>query len=98
MASKVYVGTIGTILDIDTLIASGTLSTASAVAIKVKKPDNSVDTWPATQVNETSLLRHIFVGGDLSVKGKYKIQAAVTLNGHEILGETVILPVYEAFD
>ena len=90
---KVYMGDIGTEIVVDCGVD---VSAAATPALKVKKPDSSTATWPATVV-ESNKLRHITVAGDLDQAGKYLIQPDVNLPTWDGLGETVELTVYPAF-
>lgn len=98
MHGKLYKGTVGTAIDVDTLLPVAILASASSVDIKVKKPDGTIVTWNASIVSNTSVIRHILAANEIDLNGKYSLQANVTLNGNAILGDTTILPVFNNFE
>lgn len=91
--SKVYVGDIGTQIILD---CGQDISAATARSIEVRKPDGSVISWPAVASGATAISFTTAVG-TLDAKGKWLLQAKVTLGSGTWLGETAALTVYAAF-
>lgn len=92
--SKVYVGMTGLRIRVDTGID---LSSASKVALKVRKPSGVEEEWIGF-ANRT-YIEYDVQSGDLDETGFYKIQAYVELPGNIVLyGETDGIYVYEQFD
>ena len=90
--SKIYVGDVGTEIILDCGVD---LTTATSVAIKVKKPSTTQSvTWAATVLSPNSI-RYITSTGDINVSGLYKLQAIVSMPGWSGAGETVELYVSE---
>jgi len=50
-----------------------------------------------TVAGETKYLRHFTVAGDLDQKGRYRIQAYLSISGWTGRGETATFKVYDAF-
>jgi hypothetical protein len=91
--STVYVGDTGTEIKLDTLVD---LSLASVVSIEVKKPDNSIVSWPGTKV-ETSKIKYVTLANTLNLPGNWKLQAKATLPSGSWTGATVVLRVLPLF-
>ena len=83
----VYAGDIGTEFRLDTELD---LTTATLVAIKVKKPDGSTDTWTGT-VYDTTKVKYVTVAEDIpdDLPGTYQLQAYVEIGGFEGCGDIV---------
>ena len=92
MTAKVYVGDVGTAIELDTTVD---ISGASSVAIEVKKPDGTTATWSGTVTGTgNTKIRYVTTTGDIDQAGIYFLQAAVTsLSGFTGRGETVRLHV-----
>ena len=93
MADKVYVGDVGTIIDVD---CGEVLTTATGQSLKVRKPNGAEVVWTATIA--TNSLRHTIIAGDVDIAGTYLIQPYLTLSGWTGRGKTVTLPVYRYFE
>lgn len=76
MSNKIYKGDVGTEIILDT----GTdLTSATALAIKYRKPGSAVtQSWVGTRYNTTKI-KYITIAGDLDTVGIYKIQAYVVM-------------------
>ena len=81
----VYAGDIGTEFRLDTGL---TLTGATGVAIKVKKPDGTTDTWVGT-VYDTTKIKYVTVSGDVVDSGVYQLQAYVDKDGFKGCGDIV---------
>lgn len=90
--SKVYVGDTGTLIELDTGVS---LAGATITEIKVKKPDGTIVTWPAT-VSGTSL-RYTTTDTSLDISGVWLLQAHVVLPSGEWSGETARMMVHSLF-
>lgn len=90
--SKVYVGDIGTAIELDTGVS---LVGATVTQIKVRKPSGAVVTWTAT-VSGTKL-RYVTLLNDLDQEGVWRMQASMTLPSGKWLGETAELKVYPPY-
>lgn len=91
---KIYVGQVGVLVSLDT---GDTLTGATTTEIKYRTPTNIVGTWNAG-VSGTSLTFTTTQATDLSFAGTYKLQAHAAGSGWDLLGETVDLEVYRAFE
>lgn len=93
MTTKTYVGDTGTVITLD----CGTdISGASALVIKVRKPDRTTTTWTAT-ASGTDSMTFTTLAGTLDQAGTWRLQAMVTLPSGQWLGETAELEVHKAF-
>lgn len=91
---KIYKDDIGTVIKVD----CGTdLTGATAMKIKVKKPDGTKVEWSASIV-EVQKLAYTIVSGDLDQDGTYYLNASLTLNGWSGLGETASFVVYDPYN
>ena len=93
MADKIYVGDIGTVIDVD---CNETITGATGQKLIVKKPNGTTVEWTAT-IQGTDTLRHITIANDLDVAGEYLIQPYLTLSGWTGRGKTARFKVYEKF-
>lgn len=100
--NKVYVGDVGLAIilklarDDEDLDITG----ATNAKIHVKKPDGTLVDWTAeihTISGETKYLRYFTQSGDLNQKGRWRVQAGLTLSGWTGRGETGIFRVYDIF-
>jgi hypothetical protein len=91
--SQVFVGDVGTIIQLETGVD---LSSATTVTIRVKKKGEkhqiSVEEWTGT-VASTTKVRHVSAAGDFDVAGTYLLQAHVLMPSWEGYGGIVELPV-----
>ncbi len=94
MATKVYVGDTGTVITLD---CGQDISSATARAILVRKPDGTTTSWTAT-VSGTDSISYTTLAGTFDQDGVWKLQALVTLPSGVRKGETANLPVYAAFN
>jgi hypothetical protein len=92
--SKVYVGDVGTEIVLD---CGSSISAATSLEMRVRKPGGQVVTWQAT-LSGTQAMTYTTVAGDLDLPGVYKLQAKVVLPDWSGLGLAVSLPVYREFD
>ena len=96
MADKVYVGDVGT----DVIVDCGEdITGATGLSLKVKKPDGTASSWTGDiAVYNSNYLKYTIQSSDLSVDGRYKVQASLTLGTWTGLGETdtfTVSPLYE---
>lgn len=91
---KVYVGDIGTIIEVD---CDEDISTATGYKLVVRKPDGTRADWTAS-IYGTTALRHTTVAGDLSVAGIYRVQPYMTLDSWTGRGKTVEFEVFRLYD
>lgn len=93
MTQKVYVGDTGTLIQLDCM---HDISAATALSIKVRKPDGTLVTWPAV-ARGTTVLEYTTDANSLDMNGVWKLQALVTLPSGTWRGETAQLPVFTPF-
>ncbi len=93
MATKIYVGDIGTVITLD---CGQDISAATARAILVRKPDGTTTSWAAAP-SGTNFISYTTLAGTLDQSGVWKLQSHITLPSGARKGETANLPVYEAF-
>ena len=72
--STVFVGDVGTKLEVNIGIPADDVTTAKLI---VKKPNGDVVEWEATPVSGSENIEYIVKEGDLDVEGTYRIQAYV---------------------
>lgn len=90
---KIYVGDIGTVIDLDTEV---NISAATSAKIVVLKPDETEVEWTGA-VNGTTVVRYTTVLDDLDQEGVWRLQAKVTTPAGTWLGNTVTVTVYPEF-
>lgn len=90
---KVYVGDIGTIIEVD---CGENISAATGQKFMVKKPDGTQVDWTAS-IYGTTKLRHTTIAGDLSCAGKYYINPYMTLSTWTGKGKTVEFEICDQF-
>lgn len=91
--SKVYVGSIGTVITLD---CGEDVSAASVRKIKAKRPDGTTVDWTAV-ADGTNGIAYTTVADDLNQAGVWYLQAYVELSGGwKGPGDTVVLMVYGA--
>ena len=100
--NKIYVGDVGLAIVLNLAKEGEVMDITGATGTKmlVKKPDGTTVEWDAdvlTVSGETKYLRHYTVAGDLDQKGRYRIQAYLTISGWTGRGETNTFRVYDAF-
>ncbi|MDP2218523.1 MAG: hypothetical protein Q8J68_14695 [Methanolobus sp.] len=72
------------------------ISSATDIALKVRKPDQTLTEW-VPDIYGSNYLRYFVNEGDLSQAGEYRIQPILTIGGETGRGETIVLTVYEIF-
>ena len=92
MADKVYMGDIGTIIDVD---CGESLASATGQVLKVKKPNGTEVSWSASIA--TNSLRHTAIAGDFDLVGTYFVQPYLIQSGWTGHGKTVTFEVYARF-
>ena len=93
--SKVYIGDIGTVIEVAVGID---ISAATTTELKVKKPDGTTDTWVGAVNGSTNTqLDYTIAADDLDQSGEYDIQAHIETATWVGLGETARLMVYGLF-
>lgn len=90
---KVYVGSIGTIIDLDT---EATITGATSATIMALKPDGTEVEWTGA-VNGTTVVRYTTIADDLDQEGVWRLQAKVVMAAGTWPGKTVTMTVYPAF-
>ena len=93
MATKIYVGDVGTVITLD---CGQNISAATARAILVRKPDGTATSWAAS-ASGTNSISYQSLAGTFDQSGVWKLQSYVTLPTGARKGETVNLPIYESF-
>ena len=77
------------------------LNPAPTYTIEVKKPDDSVASWPAELLDADPALKtltYVLQDGDVTVSGKYVLHAKVTATGLVKFGLPGVLTVKDLFD
>ncbi len=92
--AKLYIGDIGTLIEID---LGENISTASGLKLEVEKPDNTRVEWTPTLYG-TNYLRYTTVSGDLNVAGRYGINPTFTLGTWIGRCDTVFFEVHSRYD
>ena len=95
--AKIYKGSVGIGIELDTLLPYSTLVAATAVAIAVKFPDATTADWSAAIVPNTGKIRHVAQTNDLGQVGTYLCQAKLTFGSVITKGDTVNVGVYDVF-
>ena len=100
--NKVYIGDVGLAIILKLAKDDEDLDITGATNAKmfIKRPDGTTTEWTAevhTISGETKYLRYFTQAGDLSQKGRWRIQAGLTLSGWTGRGETGIFRVYDLF-
>jgi hypothetical protein len=93
LASKVYVGDVGTVV----MLNCGADISGATTSIQVRKPDGSDVVWDSTVYN-TNYVKHTITSGELDIPGKYLMQARVELVAWQGLGATAVLAVYAEYE
>jgi len=95
MKKKIYKGDIGVEIRLDT---AQSLTGATAMKIKVQKPDGTETEWLAKQYDST-MIYYVTISGDLAASGDYILQSYVEWGeDSKHTGESVILKIYEPFE
>jgi hypothetical protein len=94
VAEKIYIGNVGTIIDID---MGEDVSQATNLSLSVQKPSGQTVTW-IPQIQDTNYLRYVLQAGDVDLAGTYRIQPKLTLGTWMGYGIVVQLRVYELFE
>jgi len=93
--TKIYKGDVGVEIRLDT---GQNLIGATAMKIKVQKPDGTEAEWAALQHNSTTIY-YVTSSGDLAASGDYVLQSYVEWGeDSKHTGESVILKIYEPFE
>ncbi len=91
---KIYAGTVGVTLHVETTID---LTGASAVSLLVRKPSGKEVEWVGSPAGTT--ITYTTQANDLDEAGLYTLQAKATYpDGSLFLGETVRFTVFEKFE
>jgi len=90
---KCFVGEVGTEIYLD---CGRTITGATNVYIKVRKPDETEHDWSA-EVSGTKYVKYTIQAGDFDQSGDYRLQAYFTLGSWVGRGTTAVLPVYDNF-
>lgn len=100
--NKIYLDSIGIEISLqcrDNNYVLLDLSTASDLAIIVKRPDGDEVEWAATMDGtDHSILKYTTVNGDLDVEGEYLFQAKITTTTATFYSETQKFRVYPLFE
>jgi hypothetical protein len=95
VSDKVYVGDVGTAIEID---VQEDISTATNIVFNVRKGDGSVAIWTPTLLPDSQTLRYITKADDINVPLDYKIQVSLMLGTWVGRCETVSFRVSELFE
>lgn len=88
---KVYVGDVGTIIEID---MGEDISTATNLKLIVQKPNMTEVEWIPT-IYGTNYLRYKTVANDLNTDGRYMINPVLTLGEWSGSADTVFFDVFK---
>ena len=89
--AKHYVGEYGTQITVNCV---ATITTASPVALIVRKPDHTRAVW-LPSISGASALIYTTVQGDFNQEGRYSLQASMQVGGWAGKSETAEFIVYE---
>jgi len=93
--TKIYKGDVGVEIRLDT---GQNLTGATAMKIKVQKPDGTEAEWAAQQYNSNTIY-YVTASVDLAASGDYVLQSYVEWGeDSKHTGESVILKIYEPFE
>lgn len=92
---KVYVRSIGTRITLD---CKQDISAATACSINVRKPDGSTVVWPAVVSGTTEISFVVPDADTLDQRGRYVLQADVTLPAGHWPGASAPLVVFDRFN
>lgn len=95
--AKLFVGTSGLDVIVETGLAADYLAQADSVAMRVLRPSNAVAVWDASIVGGTGKISHTLELGDVDEDGTYKLQAVITIFGGTRYGDTVKFAVAKEF-
>jgi len=93
MSDKHYINEIGTEILVD---CDSTITGATELKLKIKKPNGTEVEWDAA-ISGTDSLRYITIIGDFNQVGKYYLQSSLTIDGWTGLGETVSFFIYDEY-
>jgi len=96
--TNIYKHSTGIIFEVSTEID---LTTATSLALLIKKPSSKTNTWPATIYGDASLgvLTYTTVPGDLNEDGFYYLQAYAEFPSNRVLfGNSVRFKVLESYE
>jgi len=92
---KVYVGDVGTAIDID---VQEDISSATNLKFNVKKGDGTIVQWTPTLLGDNRTLRYFTLAGDINVPWIYKIQVGLTIGSWSGKCDTVEFQVYSLYE
>lgn len=87
--SEIYVGDVGTEIELDCGIDT---TTATQREIVARSPVGVIKTWPATQIGQ-NVIQYITQPGDIDVVGNWRLQARVAMPGWSGSGKVATLKV-----
>lgn len=88
---SVFKGSVGLEIPLD---VGTTITGATTLQIKYRKPDGTSGAWTATEKTSTSI-SYTTVSGDLDFTGDIKLQAYVVTATWTLYGDIVRLTVYD---
>ena len=91
---KYYLNNTGVVLVLD---VGEDITQATDLAILVKKPDGTRDTWSAVEYTTTEI-SYIIQAGDWDQTGRYYIQSYVKTPSWEGVGEIAYFDIYDNFE
>ena len=99
MADEIFVGDIGTEIDIE---IEEDISTGTNFKIYVQKPDKTEVVWTAARFDadgshDNNFIRYVIQEGDLDMKGGWRAHPWVEMPDGEWTGLIVKFQVYEKF-
>jgi hypothetical protein len=94
MADRIYVGEVGTIIDVDMGVD---ISLASAYELRVRKPDGTEVIWAPAILSGGQTLEYITETGDLDIAGDWIIQPWLEIGTWIGYGDPVNLVVYSIY-
>ena len=93
MVDKHFVGEIGLTVIVD---IGEDISTATAYALKIRKPSGAEVSWSASIYN-TNYLKYITVADDLDESGTYYLQSYIEIDQWKGRGETADFDIDDIF-
>ncbi len=92
-SNAIYLTDIGTVISLNTGVALA----GSTVSVSVRRPDNTLVSWPGTIDADGQSVDHTIIAGDLTVAGNYTLQAQVVIGADTWSGDSTTLIVKPAF-
>lgn len=93
MANKVYVGDIGTIIEVN---MQEDISSATVTQLNIKKPGGIEVTWDG-EIYNNNFIRYTITDGDLDVSGLYQVAPYIEIGNWKGLGEGSKFLVWEKY-